>query len=175
MINPRTPPDHAKANLNFILASIQVEDSFVANAGGVEIKQGWTSALYWLPSEGIEIKQGWSNALQAPPLVKAPIQYTASITESQGVNTNFGPAESNPIPAQQTSEGQLLIDTMQSKGLLSNAEIADADESELEAMLPPYGSEEETKLFEELANELGKVFQAAGTTIADEIIAERDE
>lgn len=67
------------------------------------------------------------------------------------------------------SEGQRLVDTMQAKGLLSN------DETELEASLPPYGSEEEAMLFEELASELGKAFGAAGTTIADEVCAERDE
>jgi len=70
------------------------------------------------------------------------------------------------------SEGQRLIDTMQAKGLLSNDEI---DETELEASLPPYGSDEEAALFEELASELGKAFGAAGTTIADEVRAERDE
>lgn len=70
------------------------------------------------------------------------------------------------------SEGQRLVDTMQAKGLLSNDEI---DETALEAELPPYGSEEEAALFEELASELGKAFRAAGTTIADEVRAERDE
>lgn len=71
-----------------------------------------------------------------------------------------------------SSEGQRLVDTMQAKGLLSND---DTDETALEAALPPYGSDEEAALFEELASELGKAFGAAGTTIADEVRAERDE
>ena len=65
-----------------------------------------------------------------------------------------------------------MVDTMQAKGLLSNDEI---DETEHEASLPPYGSDEEAALCEELANELGKAFRAAGTPIADEVWAERDE
>jgi hypothetical protein len=71
-----------------------------------------------------------------------------------------------------SSEDQRLLDAMQAKGLLSNDDI---DETALEASLPPYGSEEEAALFEELANEFGKAFQAAGTTITDEVRAERDE
>ncbi|HEY7350055.1 MAG TPA: hypothetical protein VH599_17180 [Ktedonobacterales bacterium] len=70
------------------------------------------------------------------------------------------------------SESQRLLDTMQARGLLSND---DFDETALEASLPPYGSDEEAALFEELAHELGKVFQAAETTIAEEVRAERDE
>jgi hypothetical protein len=85
-----------------------------------------------------------------------------------------GKAESQQQKTNQrsASEGQRLISIMQAKGLLSNDEI---DETALEASLPLYGSDEEAALFEELARELGKAFQAARTTIVDEVRAERDE
>jgi hypothetical protein len=78
-------------------------------------------------------------------------------------------------PAKQKSEGQMLLEAMQARGLLSNDEAADEEEEALEALLPPYGSREEAALFEELASALHQVFQGSGTTIVEEIKAERDE
>lgn len=77
--------------------------------------------------------------------------------------------------AKQKPEGQMLLEAMQAKGLLSNDEAADEEEEALETLLPPYGSKEEAILLEELASALHQVFQGSGTTTDEEIRAERDE
>ena len=84
-------------------------------------------------------------------------------------------AKQRPSETSQASEGQRLLTAMQSGGYLVEDEVAEPEEIQREAQLPPYGSKEEAELFEELASELTEALQAEGTTIADEISLGRGE
>ncbi len=80
--------------------------------------------------------------------------------------------ESSP----QASANEQLLALMRARGqLVSEDDALGPEEAALEASLPPYGSEEEARLLQELASEAGEAFRAAGTTAADEIILGRGE